>query len=472
MKSNIGLVWLAVMWANLARNIANKWFKISVYNRTATKTQEFIQNFWNENLVWKLEIKDFLDSLESPRKVIIMVKAWEAVDETISQLIPFLDKWDIIIDWGNSYYKDTIRRYEYLKEIWLKFIWSWVSGWEEWALNWPSIMPGWEYEDWVAVKPVFEAIAAKDFDWQPCVCHIWENWAGHYVKMVHNGIEYAIMQMMAEAYESLKLIYWLNASEISQIFKKFNSWKLNSYLFEISSYVLDKKDQFNTDKYLIDYILDKAWNKGTWKRTAMDALDRGVAVPSITQAVYARYISAQKDLRVDISSRFQEKKYIKLIELQDYVKVLEDGLYLWMLSAYAQWYDLINVTAQQQNWHVNLAEISRIWEWGCIIRAKILKILHQTFAKSGNNLHLLQIPDMVDMFEKDYNSFIRLISVLSETGISNLALSSALSYFLSMKSKVTSANFIQWQRDYFGAHTYERTDRDWIFHTDWEFEQK
>lgn len=464
---NIWLVWLAVMGANLARNIANKWFKILTYNRTPSKTQEFIEQYWNENLWWAMNIKEFVTWLETPRKIILMVKAWDAVDEIIEQILPYLEKDDILIDWWNSYYKDTVKRWKYLNSKWIKFIWTWVSGGEEWALHWPSIMPGWDHWDWLLLKPILEKICAKDFDGWPCVAYIWENWAWHYVKMVHNGIEYAIMQMMAEGYDSLRLIYGLSAWQIWEIFKKYNDWKLNSYLFEISIAVLSQKDDINQWKYLVDFILDKAWNKWTWKWTAMDALDRWVAVPSITEAVYARYISAQKDLRVDISKKYTPASYEKIMPLDEYIKLLEDGLYLWMLSAYAQWYDLISNTAKQENWTINLAHISRIWEWGCIIRAKILKILHNAFEKAWNKIHLFQIPSMVEIFEKDIENYKLLVSIFSKLWVSSLALSSGLSYFISMKSEKVSANFLQWQRDYFWAHTYERTDKEGIFHTNW-----
>jgi len=269
-KANIGLIGLAVMWANLARNISNNWYKTVVYNRSSDKTKEFVKNFWNENLTWSYNLKEFVETLETPRKIIMMVKAWDPVDQLIKQLLEFVEKWDILIDCWNSFYKDSVRRYDYLQEKWINFVWCWVSGGEEWALNWPSIMPGGNDYSWMQLKNIFESISAEDFSWGKCVTYIWKSGAGHFVKTVHNGIEYAVMEMIAEAYDSFRKIYKLDAKEISDIFEKYNSWKLNSYLFEITYKVLRQKDDINNSEYLIDKILDKAGAKWTWKWTTIE----------------------------------------------------------------------------------------------------------------------------------------------------------------------------------------------------------
>lgn len=467
-NAQIWLIWLAVMWANLARNIANKWFKTLVYNRSYDKTKEFISEYWNENLEGVESLKDFVESIQRPRKIIIMVKAWEAVDDVINQLKPMLEKDDIIIDCWNSYYKDTIRRTNELYSYWIRFVGCWVSGWEEWALNGPSIMPWWDFDSWLQLKPVLESIAAKDFSGWSCVTYVWEDWAGHYVKMVHNGIEYWVMQIIAEAAWSLKNIYGLTPPQIWKIFEKFDQWRLNSYLFEIMINVLNKEDEFNDGEYLIDYILDKAWEKWTGKRTVMEAIERWIPLPSIAQAVFARSLSAQKDLRVSLSKIYESKTFNKQIEIEEFVKLLEDSLYAGMLSNYAQWYSLIQTAASQQWRNIDLWEISRIWEWWCIIRAKILNFLHESFQNAWNkNINLLAIPQISKDIQENLKSYEKIVSILSLAWIPAHSLAAWLTYLQDITSSNGSACYIQWLRDYFGAHTYQRTDKDWIFHTNW-----
>ncbi len=467
-KAQIGLIGLAVMGQNLARNIANNGFDILVYNRTTSVTEETIKKYWNEKLKWAYNLEEFVKWLERPRKIIIMVKAGKPVDLVIESLKKFLDKWDIIIDAGNSWYKDTIRRWEELEKEWINFIWTGVSGGEYGALTWPSIMPWWKKEVYNQVKNIFEAISAKDFDGGNCVSYIWENGAGHYVKMVHNGIEYAIMQIMAEAYEGLKRFYNLSALQIAEIFEEYNKWRLDSYLFDISIDILKQKDEFN-NWYLIDFILDKAWNKWTGKWTSMDALDRWIAIPSIAEAVFSRYISAIKEKRILLSKKYKKRIEKIDISLDEYKKQLETSLYLGIISSYAQWLDLIQQTAIQQNWKIDMWEICRIWEWWCIIRSKLLKTLSAFYKKNWNNIHMFEMDEIATIFNKEYENYRNFVWMITSKWLSTPTMFTALSYFDMMTNEVNSANFIQWQRDYFWAHTYERTDRNWIFHTDWEF---
>ncbi len=468
-KARIGLIGLAVMGANLARNIANNNFDIVVYNRTTETMKEFIAEHGNEHLAGEENLEDFVAKLERPRRIIMMVKAGDPVDMVIEQLTPLLEKGDMIIDCGNSNYKDTQRRFNSLEEKGLIFVGCGVSGGEEGALKGPAIMPGGTQASWDALKEILEAIAAKDFSGKPCVTFVGENGAGHYVKMVHNGIEYGVMQMMAEAYEVLHSVYKLTPPQIAEIFKKYNDGKLQSYLFEISVAVLSEKDEFNKDGYLIDYILDKAAQKGTGKWTAIDALDRGISLPTITESVFARLNSSYKDKRVEISKLYPKENTKPDLPLEEFTQVLEDALYAGMLSSYAQGYHLIQAAAAEEGWKIDLAEVSRIWEGGCIIRAKILNTLHETFSKANANMHLFEIPEMQKDLQESVPYLRVLVGFCSEYGVPIPSLAGSLAYFESMTSEHLPANFLQGLRDYFGAHTYNRTDREGTFHTDWDF---
>jgi len=466
-KANIGLIWLAVMGANLARNISNNGYKTVVYNRTSEKTNKFINEFWNENLVWSSELKDFVEQIDSPRKIIIMIKAWEPVDKMIDSLLPFLDKEDIIIDCWNSFYKDSQRRFIELKNKWINFVWCGVSGGEEWALNWPSIMPGWSENSWLKLKDILESISAEDFNWWKCVTYIWKDWAGHYVKMVHNGIEYAVIQMIAEAYDSLRKLYNLNAWEISDIFKKFNDWKLNSYLFEITYKVLNKKDELNDSEYLIDKILDEAGAKWTWKWTSIEWFERARSISTIWEATFSRAISWQKDLRIKLSKIYDKENNSELLPIDKYIKLLENTLYTGMLFAYTQWYSLISESGKEENWNINLSDISRIWQWGCIIRAQILDFLTKSFANNTTSEHLFELKEISEEIQNSLTDYKKFININTQNNIPTPSLSSWINYFYSITSENSSANLIQWLRDFFGAHTYERLDKDWVFHSEW-----
>ncbi len=456
------------MWENLARNIANNWYTISVYNRTSEKTKEFIEKNYSWNIEWTYSINDFVQSLESPRKIIIMVKAWNPVDQVIDELKPLLDKWDIIIDTWNSFYKDSQRRYSELKNEWFNFIGCWVSGWEEWALKWPSIMPWTDSETYEKIREILESIAAKDFKSWKCVSYIWNNWAWHYVKMVHNWIEYAIMQMMAEWYDILRKAYNLKANEIWDIYNNFNNWNLNSYLFEISSKILYKKDEFNSNDYLIDHIVDSAWAKWTWLWTSIEGLEKWLPIWTIIEATQSRNLSWKKELRKKLSKIYDLKIDSKNIKLEETISNLEKTLFAWMIISYAQWLALINETSKQENWSIDMAEITRIWQWGCIIRAKILEFLTDTYSKNNEVENILELEDVKNEILSSLTSYKEIIKLSVDYNIPTSSLSSWLNYFYWITSSKNSANFIQWLRDFFWAHTYQRDDMDWVFHTKWE----
>ncbi len=465
-KSKIGLIGLGVMGTNLARNIANKGFKISVFNRTTEVTTEFTEEYGNENLVGFDDLKDMINSLERPRKVIILVKAGPAVDAVIESLKPLLDKDDIIIDCGNSNFHNTIKRFEDLRGDGIHFIGCGLSGGEEGALNGPSLMPGGTKQAWKNLQKIFEAIAARDFNGGPCVTYVGDNAAGHYAKMVHNGIEYAVMQIMAEAYDLLKHAYSLDAQKISEIFKKYNEGRLESFLFETAVEVLGRKDEFNEGD-LVDYILDKASQKGTGKWTAVDSFEEAVAIPTLTEAVYCRFISNEKDLRLELAQKYPKNLPKTEIELELFVDVLEEAIYVAMLIAYAQGYHLLQVAAKENKWNIEFGELSRIWEGGCIIRAKILNELHKGFEKQFKDLHLFEIKDLSEQIYKAIPALRKIAVFGMSKGIPVPGFASALAYFDSITSEILPANFIQGLRDNFGAHTYERIDKEGAFHTEW-----
>jgi 6-phosphogluconate dehydrogenase len=398
----------------------------------------------------------------------IMVKAGSPVDAVIADLIPLLDTGDIIIDCGNSLYHDTIRREQMLRQHGIEFVGCGVSWGEEWALHGPSIMPGCTPLVYSQIVPILDSISARDFSWGACVSHMGTDWAGHYVKMIHNGIEYAVMQMIAETYEVYRKIYALSAPEIAEIFAQYNTWVLDSYLIEITAKVLNKKDELirEEQKYTIDSILDRAGAKGTWLWTSTDALESGMSVSSIVEATFARMISADKTLRTELGQgyEFDHPVLMPLWEMRDQ---LEHTLYLGMLFAYAQWLALIATQSQQHQWNIDLAEVTRIWQGGCIIRSQILTFLTEAFGTQSDISHIFALSPIHDAIHEHLEDYQSVLSVLVRSNISTPALSSALQYFTQMVTIDSSANMIQWLRDYFGAHTYERSDRPWVFHTNW-----
>jgi len=466
----IGLIGLGPMGNNLARNFASKNFSTLVYNRTYDKTADFINDFRPEFSQDTLEgaktIEEFIEKLERPRKIVLLIKAGEPTDQVINQIAPLLEKGDIIIDMSNAWYKDTQRRSKDLEEKGLTFIGCGISGGEEGALRGPSLMPGCSDYAWDQTKPLFEAISAKDFSNGPCVTHIGIDGAGHYVKMVHNGIEYSIMQIIAESYEILRKIYGQKPEQIRAIFEKFNNGKLRSFLIEITEKVLAQKDEFQSEQHLIDFILDQAEQKGTGKLTSIDALDRGIAVPSITEAVNARIISSQKRLRENFAPIFS--KNVTEITIDDEaIKELENSLHTTMIISYAQGLNLIKTAAQEENWQINISEILRIWQGGCIIRAELLKTLQSAYQGQDNPTHIFEIPTIQNILSTEISDLKTTVQKGLSADLYLPCYTSALNYFQGFTTEKLPANMIQGLRDFFGAHTYHRTDREGIFHTKW-----
>jgi 6-phosphogluconate dehydrogenase len=466
--SDVGLIGLGTMGQSLARNMETSGFVVSVYNRSYEKTDDFLKEFEGNFQGFK-QMSTFVSSLDRPRKIIIMVKDGKPIDIVINGLLAYLDKGDIIIDGGNSYYRDTQRRFKTCKKQGIQYLGCGISGGEEGALNGPSLMPGGSKGAYRSAKKIFEAIAAKDFEGKSCVTYIGDNAAGHYVKMVHNGIEYGIMQLLAETYYTLHTTLNMPAEKIAEVFEQFNKGKLNSYLIKISVPVLKKGCKPGEHSCLIYKVLDKASNKGTGKWASIDAFDRGVAVPSIAQAVFARYISTEKQERKKLEKLYKTNAKKKVIAKTRFVRMHEDALYAAMFSIFAQGYDLIQKASEEEGWNIDMAEVSRIWEGGCIIRAKFLNVLHVAYAAHKNKkTHVFAVPTVVGIMKAHVPKLRSLVSFSVDAKISIPAFSSALYYFESMTEDRLPANFIQGLRDYFGAHTYERIDKPGTFHTDWE----
>lgn len=466
--AQIGLIGLATMGANLARNLANNSFKVCVFNRTTEKTLAFIDEFGNENLTYAKTLKELVSKLEKPRKIILLVKAGEGVEEMVNQLTPLLDKNDIILDLGNSNFKDTQKHCTELSKKNLNFIGCGISGGEHGALTGPSLMPGGTKTAYQKIEPIFSKIAAKDFAGQACLTFVGQDGAGHYVKMIHNGIEYAVMQLIAESYDLLSQIYTLTPPELAKIYEKFNQGILKSYLFEITSKIFAQKDDLKKSDYLINKILDKAGQKGTGKWTALDALEHDMALPTITEAVFARITSSEKDLRTSLAKLYAQKKSATTkIPLKTFLPLLEKSLYLSILSAYCQGFELIKKTAAENKWTINLAEIARIWEGGCIIRADILNFIYKSLKKEPKK-HFLAIKEVQKTITENLQALRKTTSFGTLEGINLPCLAGSLYYLQAMTSAQSPANLIQAQRDFFGAHTYERTDKKGSFHTEWQ----
>jgi 6-phosphogluconate dehydrogenase len=468
MQSQIGVIGLAVMGENLILNMASKGFTVSAFNRTTSKVDEFIAGrAAGKSIVGAHSLEEFVSQLERPRKVMLMVKAGSAVDATISQLVPLLEPGDIIIDGGNSHYADTNRRCRELEAHGLLFIGTGVSGGEEGALLGPSIMPGGDARAWEFVKPIFQAIAAKVTDGSPCCEWVGPDGAGHFVKMVHNGIEYGDMQMIAEAYSLLRLI-GLENSEIAQIFTTWNQGELDSYLMQISSEILTKKDEI-TGKDLVDVILDAAGQKGTGKWTSVTALDVGAPTSTIAEAVFARCISALKEERVAASSIFAGPTLEFTGDKNEFIEQVRQALYASKICSYAQGYQLMRMTALEFGWELNYGAIALMWREGCIIRARFLENIKGAFDQNPNLANLLLDPYFTNIIKANQKSWREVVSSAALHGVWTPAFSSALAYFDGYRTGTLSTNLVQAQRDYFGAHTYERTDkaRGEFFHTNW-----
>jgi 6-phosphogluconate dehydrogenase len=465
--NEIGLIGLAVMGQNLALNIARKGYSVSVFNRTPEKTQEFMQNkVKDEQIKPYYDIKSFVESLKRPRKIILMVKAGKPVDDVIEELLPYLDKGDLIIDGGNSYFKDTSRRIKKLEEKGILYLGMGVSGGESGALHGPSLMPGGTDEAYEMVKDVLLKIAAQT-ESGPCCTYVGNDSSGHFVKMVHNGIEYAIMQAIAEVYDVLRKVLKLSPEEIGEIFEKWNNGELNSFLMEISYKIMKYKDK-ETGKYLVDLILDEAEQKGTGKWTSQTSLDLGIPTPSLNLAVEARSLSFFKEERVQLAKRVT-KIYPEIdIDKEKIIKDLENALLFSVFTSFSQGLWLISEASKVFEYNIDLSEVLRIWKGGCIIRAKILDFLRDIIKENKENVNLLNSEKALSFLMNKIDSIKYITNLAKDFYLPMLVLNSSLDYFLSMIEENLPANLIQAQRDFFGAHTYRRIDKEGIFHTEWE----
>ncbi|AFJ62590.1 NADP-dependent phosphogluconate dehydrogenase [Bacillus sp. L381] len=465
-KQQIGVIGLAVMGKNLALNIESRGFSVSVYNRSSSKTEEFLEEAKGKNVVGTYSIEEFVQSLETPRKILLMVKAGTATDATIQSLLPHLEKDDILIDGGNTYYKDTQRRNKELAESGIHFIGTGVSGGEEGALKGPSIMPGGQKEAHELVKPILEAISAK-VDGEACTTYIGPDGAGHYVKMVHNGIEYGDMQLISESYFILKQVLGLSAEELHEVFAEWNKGELDSYLIEITADIFTKKDE-ETGKPLVDVILDKAGQKGTGKWTSQSALDLGVPLPIITESVFARFISAMKEERVKASGLLSGPDVKPVTEnKEELIEAVRKALFMSKICSYAQGFAQMKAASEEYNWDLKYGEIAMIFRGGCIIRAAFLQKIKDAYDREPELDNLLLDSYFKNIAESYQGALRQVISLAVAQGVPVPSFSSALAYYDSYRTAVLPANLIQAQRDYFGAHTYERTDKEGIFHTEW-----
>lgn len=463
-KKQIGVIGMAVMGSNLALNIAKNGYKVSVYNRTKEKTDLIASK--NVNNVFPFyNIKDFVESISIPRKILLMVQSGQATDLTISTIVPYLNKGDIIIDGGNSFYKDTIHRYEELLKKGFNFVGMGISGGEEGALNGPSIMPGCSKEVYKSISKILKNIAAKYKNEDPCVTYIGPNGSGHYVKMIHNGIEYGDMQLIAETYFIIKNMLKLNNQEISEIFNEWNKTELNSYLMEITVNILNKKNEKN--EYILDQILDEAANKGTGIWASQDALESGVPLSLITESVFARYISSLKKQRI-IASKILlgPKNNFKIKEL-DFIEHLRCALYLGKIISYAQGFSQLKIASLKNNWNLNYKKIAKIFRSGCIIKAKFLIKIIEAYENNIDLNNLLLSPYFAKISNKYQISLRKVVSSAINNGIPVPCLSSAIIYYDSYRTELLPANLIQAQRDYFGSHMYKLINKKGSFHTNW-----
>ena len=472
-KQQIGVVGMAVMGRNLALNIESRGYSVSIFNRSSSKTDEVIALHPDKKLVPTYTVEEFVNSLEKPRRILLMVKAGEATDKTIQSLLPHLDKGDILIDGGNTFFKDTMRRNEMLANSGINFIGTGVSGGEEGALKGPAIMPGGQKDAYDLVAPILEEIAAKADDGAPCVTYVGPNGAGHYVKMVHNGIEYGDMQLIAESYDILRRVGGLTVEETAEVFKSWNTGELDSYLIEITADILTKKDP-ETGKPMVEVIMDTAGNKGTGKWTSQSALDLGVPLPLITESVFARYISTLKEEREIASKELSPIKVPELsnTEKQALIESVRKGLYFSKIMSYAQGFAQMRVASEEFDWNLNYGEIAKIFRAGCIIRAQFLQKITDAFERDPELKNLLLDKYFLYVTESYQEAVREVVVTAVQAGIPVPTFSSALAYYDSYRSEVLPANLIQAQRDYFGAHTYNRVDKPGVFHFEWAQERE
>lgn len=473
-QGDIGLIGLAVMGQNLILNMADHGFTVVAYNRTASKTDEFLAGeAKDKSILGAHSLEELVGKLKKPRRVMTMVKAGGPVDAVIDQLIPLLEPGDIIIDGGNSYYVDTQRRMEALAEKGLLFLGTGVSGGEEGARFGPSIMPGGSPEAWPHVEPIFKAIAAKVGQNKdiPCCEWIGVGGSGHYVKMVHNGIEYGDMQLICEAYQFLKDGLGLSNEELYDVFAEWNQGDLDSYLIEITRDIFSVRDD-KSNNYLVDMVLDRAAQKGTGKWTSQLALDLGVPTTLITEAVFARCLSAQKDRRVRASEILKGpaeamQQFRGQANRSEFIELVRRALYAAKICSYAQGYVQLEAAAEENGWELNFGEIAMLWRGGCIIRARFLERIKEAFDRNPKLENLLLDPYFQEAISTNQEAWRRVVATAASIGVPTPAMGAALSYYDGYRSARLPANLLQSQRDYFGAHTYERVDQEGSFHTDW-----
>ena len=466
-KPQIGVVGMAVMGKNLALNIESRGNTVAIFNRTGSKTKAVVEEHPDKKLVPSYKIEDFVASLEKPRRIIMMVKAGAGTDAVIKELLPLLDKGDVLIDGGNTFFEDTMRRSAELDKSGINFIGMGVSGGELGALHGPSLMPGGQKEACDLVAPILEAISAKAEDGAPCVTYIGPNGAGHYVKMVHNGIEYGDMELIAESYNLMRNLLGLDVKEMADIFSEWNKGELDSYLIDITADILTRKDDLGSDKPIVDMILDRAGNKGTGKWSSQSALELGVPQSVITESVYARYISAMKQERVEASKVLPKPVANVSVDKKEAIEMIRKALYFSKLMSYAQGFEQLRFASEKYDWKLQYGDLAKIWRAGCIIRARFLQNITDAYNKKLDLQNLL-LDDYFLNIAKNYQESVRdLVGVAVKAGVPVPGFSAAISYYDSYRSAVLPANLTQAQRDYFGAHTYERTDRDGIYHYSW-----
>ncbi|MBJ7449403.1 MAG: decarboxylating NADP(+)-dependent phosphogluconate dehydrogenase [Parachlamydiales bacterium] len=467
-KAEIGLIGLAVMGQNLVLNMDDHGFTVAVYNRTVSKVDDFMNGpAKNTKVIGTQSLKEFFAALKRPYIVMLMVKAGQPVDEFISLCLPFMGPGDIIIDGGNSYYGDTERRVAHLKEKGVLFVGSGISGGEEGARHGPSIMPGGNSDAWLKIKPIFQSISAKVENNEPCCDWVGDGGAGHYVKMVHNGIEYGDMQLISEAYQLMKEGLGMSNDEMANVFDEWNKGELNSYLIEITSAIFKFKDKDGS--YLLDSILDVAGQKGTGKWTGISALDLGMPVTLIGEAVFARCLSSLKSEREAASKIYAAPNKKFKGDKKDYIEAIRQALYASKIISYAQGYMMMKAAAQEFKWKLNYGGIALMWRGGCIIRSMFLGKIKDAFSKNPNLENLLMDDYFKEQIVKSQEGWRKAVQLGAEMGIPTPCFSTALAFFDGFRTARLPANLLQAQRDYFGAHTYERIDkkRGEFFHTNW-----
>lgn len=465
-KQQIGVIGLAVMGKNLALNIESRGFSVAVYNRSADKTREMLKEHPGKRIHGTYSLEEFVDSLELPRKILIMVKAGEATDATIRQLVPLLSPGDILIDGGNSYFADTQRRNEELEAKGIRFIGAGISGGEEGALKGPAIMPGGQKDAYELVEPILKAISAKVGD-DPCCTYIGPDGAGHYVKMVHNGIEYGDMQLICEAYHLLTSVLGLTTEELHETFSEWNRGELDSYLIEITADIFSKYDP-ETNKPMVDVILDSAGQKGTGKWTSQSALDLGVPLSIITESVFSRFISALKEERVAASKLLKGPQTAPFQgDKKAFIEAVRKALFASKICSYAQGFAQMRAASEEYGWNLRYGDIAMIFRGGCIIRARFLQNIKEAYDRDPQLRNLLLDPYFKEIVESYQGAWREVVATAVQYGIPVPGFASALSYFDSYRTERLPANLLQAQRDYFGAHTFKRVDKEGVFHFNW-----